>query len=67
MRERTTGGISGKGGSNVNPTYKETVMKKLLSYQEPKITKKDISKIIQSGDKITLKQLEKQIRKNPNK
>ena len=25
-KERLTGGISGKGGSNVNPTYKETRM-----------------------------------------
>ena len=31
------------------------------------MAKKDISKIIQSGDKMTLKQFAKQIRKNPNK
>ena len=67
-RERITGGISGKNSKNINPVYREMIKKKLSEAgMSPIITKKDISDALQSKGQITLKQFEKQIRKNPNK
>ena len=65
--ERVTGGISGKNASKINPVYREMIKQKLSEAgMSPKVTKKDIAGVMQSGNKPTLSQLEKQIRRNSN-
>jgi len=63
---RTSGGISGKGGSNVNPFYKEMLKRLGLPESTEQIARNDIKKILQSNTP-TMAELEKRIRSNPNK